>query len=67
LAREMVWVERERFQGWACSVCEWVFRGSGALGDKSIEILVKKYATERDKAFTSHVCVAHPRERGALR
>jgi rubredoxin len=61
-----VGVEQERFQGWACSVCAWIFRGSGALDDKSIEEMKRQYEAERDKAFKSHVCVAHPRERGAL-
>jgi hypothetical protein len=61
LAREMVWVERERFHGWACSMCAWVFKGSGRLGDKSIEEMKRKYGAERDKAFKSHVCDEHPR------
>jgi len=64
LAREMVWVEREQFHGWACSACTWVFRGCERLGDTSIEEMKRRYEAERDKAFTSHVCVAHPRERG---
>jgi len=62
LTRELVWVERERFEGWACSVCAWVFSGSGPLVDKSsIEEMKRWYETERDKGFKSHVCAAHPR------
>jgi rubredoxin len=64
LVREMVWVERERFHGWACSVCTWVFNESGPPVGKSIEEMKRRYETERDKAFRSHVCIAHPRERG---
>ena len=51
LAREMVWVERERFHGWTCSVCAWVFNGSGPLVDKSIEEMKRRYEAERDKEF----------------
>jgi hypothetical protein len=66
LAREMVWVERERFHGWACSVCAWDFNAPGPPVGKSIEEMKHRYEAEGDKAFKSHVCVAHPRERGAL-
>jgi rubredoxin len=64
LAREMVRVKRERFEGWACSNCAWIFRGSGPLRDESIEAMKRQYEAERDNAFNLHVCVAHPRERG---
>jgi rubredoxin len=57
----MVWVERERFHGWACSVCGWVFRGSGPLVGKSIDEMKERYEAERDKEFRSHVCAEHPR------
>jgi len=57
----MVWVERDRFHGWACSVCAWVFKVSGSLGDKSIEEMKRQYEAERDKEFRLHVCAEHPR------
>jgi hypothetical protein len=59
--REMVWVEQERFCGWACSVCAWVFNRLGPLVGNSIEEMKQRYAMERDKEFASHVCAAHPR------
>jgi len=62
LAREMVWVERERFQGWVCSVCAWIFRGCGPLGDGSIEEMKRRYETERDTAFRLHLCADHRRD-----
>jgi len=61
LARELVWVDRERFQGWGCSVREWVFYASGPLVGKSIEEMKRGYEAERDKEFRSHVCAEHPR------
>jgi rubredoxin len=61
LAREMAWVEQDRFCGWACSVCAWVFNGSGPPVGRSIDEMKQRYETERDKEFKSHVCAAHPR------
>ena len=61
MAREMLWVERERFHGWACSVCAWVFNVPGPPVGKSIEEMKQSYEAERDKAFKSHVCADYPR------
>ena len=60
MAREMLWVERERFHGWACSACAWVFNVPGPPVGKSIEEMKQRYEAERDKAFKSHVCAEHP-------
>ena len=62
MAREMVWVKRERFHGWACSVCAWVFNASGPVVGKSIEEMKQLYEAERYKEFRSHVCAEHPRK-----
>lgn len=59
----MVWVERERFCGWACSVCAWVFNASGPPVGRSIEEMKQRYARERDKEFAAHVRAAHPRQK----
>jgi len=56
-----VWIEREQFHGWACSMCAWAFKRSGPPGGKSIEEMKKRYETERDKAFRSHVCAEYSR------
>jgi ribosomal protein L37AE/L43A len=61
LTRDMVWVERERFHGWACSGCGWAFKGSGLLVGKSIEDMKRRFEAERDDEFKSHVCAEHPR------
>jgi len=62
LARETVWVERERFHGWVCSVCAWEFNASGPVVGKSIEEMKQRCETERDRKFKSHVCAEHPRK-----
>jgi hypothetical protein len=62
LAREMVRAKSERFHGWACSACAWIFNESGELVGKSLEEMKQRYESERDKAFRSHVCAEHPRK-----
>jgi len=60
MRREMVWVERERFQGWACSECTWQFSPSGAPTGNSIAEMKEHYERQRDKEFMSHACAEHP-------
>jgi hypothetical protein len=59
--RKLVWVERQNFQGWACTECAWVFNAVGPLVGKSIEEMKMHYEQQRDKEFAAHVCAAHPR------
>ncbi len=52
MRRKLAWVERQNFQGWACTECAWAFNPFGPL---------MHYEQQRDKEFTSHVCAEHPR------
>jgi rubredoxin len=52
----LVWVERERFQGWTCSVCGWEFKLSGPLTGKTIDEMKRAYELQRDEQFKAHVC-----------
>jgi hypothetical protein len=61
MRRKLVRVERQTFQGWACSECAWVFNPSGPLVGESIDDMKLDYERERDKEFTSHVCAEYPR------
>ena len=65
MGRDIVWVETQNFQGWACSACAWVFNPSGAPIGKSIEEMKRNYERQRDKEFASHACAAHPRAKSA--
>jgi hypothetical protein len=56
MQRKLVWVERQAFQGWACSECAWVFNPSGTPTGKSLDEMKQNYEKQRDKEFTSHVC-----------
>lgn len=59
--RQLVWVKRQHFEGWACAGCAWVFKASGPIRGDSIEEMKMQYELQRDKEFASHACGAHPR------
>jgi hypothetical protein len=61
MRRKLVWIERQTFQGWACSECAWAFKPSGALVGASIDEMKLDYERERDKEFTYHACAEYPR------
>lgn len=67
LPRKLIWVEKERFRGFACSECSWRFDSSAAPTGKSFEEMMGNFELQRDKEFTSHVCADHPRTMGAKR
>jgi hypothetical protein len=56
MRREMVWVQRKRFMGWACSQCAWEFNPSGFPTGNSIGEMKQNYERQRDMEFESHVC-----------
>ena len=48
--RKLIWIEQQRFRGFGCSECAWVFNPSSA----------PNFELQRDKEFTLHVCADHP-------
>src|SRR5436190_572420 len=68
MPRKLVWVDENRFRGFACSDCSWRFdlvqlRPTG----KSFDEMMRNLELQRDKEFTSHVCANHPRIKSAKR
>jgi hypothetical protein len=59
--RKLVWIEHDRFQGWGCSECAWVFSPSDALTGKSLDEMKQIFESQRAKGFAFHVCAKHPR------
>jgi hypothetical protein len=49
MPREMVWIEKEPFQAWACSVCEWKFYPSGSPKWESIAQMAVHFERQRDE------------------
>jgi hypothetical protein len=57
MSRELVWIEQERFRGFGCSECGWRFKLSSVATSASFDEMVRNFELQRDKEFTSHVCV----------
>jgi hypothetical protein len=58
---KLVWIEEDRFRGWGCSECAWVFNPSGAPTGKSFNESVRNFELQCDMEFTSHVCAGLPK------
>jgi hypothetical protein len=50
MSRKLVWIEQQRFRGFGCSECAWVFNPSSA----------PNFELQRDKEFALHDCADHP-------
>jgi hypothetical protein len=61
MTRELIWVERDRFRGWACSACAREFKASGPLVGDTIEEMKRDHERERDGTFKAHACAEHPK------
>ena len=59
--RKLGWIEHDRFQGWGCSECAWVFSPSDALSGESLAEMKQIFESQRDQEFASHVCAKHPK------
>jgi hypothetical protein len=59
--RELVWIEDDRFRGWGCSECAWVFNPPGAPTGKSLDESKRNFELQRGKEFKLHLCGDHPR------
>jgi hypothetical protein len=59
-----VWIDEQRFRGFACSECSWRFDSSPARTGKSFEDMMRNFESQRDKEFASHVCADYPRTAG---
>jgi hypothetical protein len=61
MPRKLVWVENQKFEGFGCSGCNWVFKPFSAIVAESLDEMKQKYEAERDKEFAAHVCAEHRR------
>jgi hypothetical protein len=61
MSRNLVWLELQRFRGWGCSECAWVFNSSGPPTGKSLAEAVRNFELQRDKEFRLHVCAGSPK------
>jgi hypothetical protein len=61
MTRNVVWIEEQRFRGFACSECSWRFDSSAAPTGKSFDEMMRNFELQRDQEFASHLCADHPR------
>ena len=47
--RRLEWVERNNFQGWACSECAWVFNPSDPVKGDSLDDMKREFEEQRAK------------------
>jgi hypothetical protein len=66
MRRKLVWIEEQRFQGWGCSECAWVFNPSGPPTGESLDEMLQYYVQQRDADFADHFCAEHPRAKGEI-
>jgi predicted nucleic-acid-binding Zn-ribbon protein len=59
MTRNLLWVEEQRFCGFACSECSWRFYSSAVPTGKSFDEMMRNFELQRDKEFASHVCADH--------
>jgi hypothetical protein len=63
--RKLVWIEAQKFGGWGCSRCAWVFHPSELPAGKSLEELTDNLQRQLDDGFASHECAQYPPVKGA--
>lgn len=63
MTRKLIWIERQRFRGFGCSECAWVFNSSSTPAGQSFDEMMGNFESERDREFTSHVCSDHPADK----
>jgi hypothetical protein len=63
-SRKLVWIEQQRFRGFACSACGWRFNPAVAPTGTSFDEMMHNFELQRDNEFTLHVCAEHPRGKG---
>jgi hypothetical protein len=61
VARELVWVEIERFHGWACSACAWEFKSLGPLVGNTLEEMKETMSDGATKSSTRMCTPKHPK------
>ena len=65
MSRKPVWIEQQRFRGFGCSECAWVFNPPSAPTGNSFDEVMRNFELQRDREFSSHVCTDHPRNTSA--
>jgi rubredoxin len=60
-SRKLVRIEGQKFRGWGCSACAWVFHPSDPPIVKPLDEMKRNYQMHLSQEFESHDCPEHPR------
>jgi hypothetical protein len=59
--RKCVWIHNQKFEGFGCSECNWVFKPSGPPVGVSLDEMKRTFEAQRDEAFAAHLCAKAPK------
>src|ERR1700719_3656085 len=59
--RRIVWVKQLGLSCWGCSDCSWLFNPANISSGNTFNGTVRKFESQRDKAFAGHACAKLPR------
>jgi hypothetical protein len=51
MSRQMVWIEQQRFAGWGCSECSWLFHMPDFPKGPSLEEMKQRVEEQRDQSL----------------
>jgi rubredoxin len=55
-SRKLVWIEGQRFVGWGCSECDWVFNLPDLPTGKSLDEVKRSFEMQLSDEFAFHAC-----------
>jgi hypothetical protein len=60
-SRKLIRIEGQRFRGWGCSECVWVFHPSDPPIGRSLDEMKRNFQMQLSQEFESHDCFEYPR------
>jgi len=58
--RQLILIKDQRFGGWGCSICTWVFNPSDFPVGNSIAEMKQDLERKCDRDFANHACAEDP-------
>ena len=64
MTRKLIWIEQQRFRGFGCSECGWLFNSPSVPAGESFDEMVRNFESRRDREFALDVCADHSKDKG---
>jgi hypothetical protein len=65
MLRRLVWLNQDRFRGWACSACAWKFNPSDPLVGTSIDEMKRRYEGNVIENLSPTSALSTPERKGS--